>query len=137
MPYNIQPCEVNFTKSNGLGIYQGSSWEVPITVCERNNLVDTPIDLKGYTAKCVIKKNLNDDTPIVTPTVSISEDVEGLFTISLSSSLTQNLITKGHCFHDIEPYCYEVRFNDGTDEHRALYGTVEVVGSCIDNDDLE
>lgn len=137
MPTLISPARVDFTRENGLLIYRGSEWVVPVTVCNRENLVDTPISLDGFSGKCCIKKNLTDDTAVAEPTVEISETETGLFIISLNSDLTQNIPTTGKNYCDLNEYFYEVRLiEDATgSEYRALYGSVYVSPSAIDSDD--
>ena len=51
MPNLIEPATVNFTRGNGLAISQNAQWIVPVSVFSRDNLVDTNIDLTGYTGR--------------------------------------------------------------------------------------
>ena len=133
----IQPAQVDFCKCNGLAIFKGSFWTVPVVVSSRVNLTDTPIDLTGYTGRCVIKKDLNDANPIAEPDVEISTEQTGLFTISLGSNLSQNIPTTGDRYCEPSVYQYEVRLIDeeSHEEYRALYGNVEVIPSAIDSND--
>ena len=133
----IQPAQVDFCKCNGLAIYKGSFWAVPVIVSSRVNLTDTPIDLTGYTGRCVIKKHLNDANPVAEPDVEISTEQTGLFTISLGSNLSQNIPTEGDKYCEPTIYQYEVRLIDSVsqEEYRALYGNIEVIPSAIDSDD--
>lgn len=133
----IQPCRVDFTPENGLCIYAGSSWVVPVTICQRENLKDEPMDITGYEGRASIKMSLSDATPLAEPEVEISDSETGLFTISLGSELTQNLPTPGKCFCDIAKLQYEVRLTDkeSGEEYRALYGDVFCIPSAFDSDD--
>lgn len=133
----IQPAQVDFTRCNGLSLYKGSFWAVPVVVSTRVNLTDTPVDLTGFTGRCVIKKDLNDANPVAEPDVEISAEQTGLFTISLGSNLSQNIPTTGNKYCDPSIYQYEVRLIDGVshEEYRALYGIIEVIPSAIDSDD--
>lgn len=133
----IQPAQVDFCKCNGLAIYKGSFWSVPVVVASRTNLVDTPIDLTGYEGRCVIKRDLNDTNPIAEPSVEVSTEQTGLFTISLGSNLSQNIPTDGDTYCESSTYQYEVRLIDieSQEEYRALYGKIEVIPSAIDSDD--
>ena len=133
----LSPANVNFTKCNGLCIYAGSFWSVPVTVLSRENLTDSPVDISGYVGSCVIKQNVNDDVPVATPEVTISQDVTGLFTISLSSSLSLNIPTVGRSFKDVNEMFYEVNLKDiiSQESYRVLYGVVEVIPACEDADD--
>ena len=47
----LSPVEVNLTLCSGLAIYKGADWTVPITVSERVNLKDTPVDLTGLVGR--------------------------------------------------------------------------------------
>lgn len=133
----ISPCKVDFTRVNGLALYKNSFWMVPISVVNRTNLVDEPVDLSGYTGVCCIKKNVNDDTPVAMPEVTISQDEVGVFTISLDSALSANIITPGDSFCDVGEYYYQVDLIDtvSQESYRSLFGRLEVVPSVIDSDD--
>lgn len=135
----ISPANVNFTRCNGLAIYRGSFWEVPVTISTRENLVDTPVDLTGFVGSCAIKLHTGDDTPVATPEVSISATTTGLFTLSLSSSLSQNIPTTGRDFEETNTMYYEVQLTDTTSQesYRALYGEVEIIPAVLDADDNE
>lgn len=135
----ITPCQINLSRNNGLCIYKGSFWEVPVTIFSRTNLVDEPVDLSGYTGTCAIKRNTGDDTPLAMPEVTISSTTSNLFTISLSSSLTQNIPTSGSTFEDYDTYYYEVNLieNESQESYRAIYGNVDVIPAVIDSDDEE
>ena len=136
----ISPVKIDLTTNNGLCIYAGSFWSLPVTIVSRENLVDTPVDLSGYTGKAVIKRNINDDTPVAVPTVEISQTNVGQFVVSLSSELSQNIPTVAvDSFADYSEYFYEVRFTDNLsgEEYRAMYGTVQVIAAVIDSDDHE
>lgn len=135
----ISPAQINFTKANGLCIYRGSYWEVPVTIFSRTNLVDEPVDLSNYTGTCAIKRNTGDDTPLAMPEVVISDSTPNLFIVSLSSSLTQNIPTTGSTFDDYDTYYYEVTLTDKTSQesYRAIYGNVDVIPAVLDSDDNE
>lgn len=128
----ISPATINLTICNGLGIYQGAYWEIPVTVSERDKLIDTPIDLTGYTGRCTIKKCASDDEPIATPDVTITDPESGVFVISLSSNLTKNLIKRGCTHKDITTYQYDVYLDKDGESYRALQGYVEVSPSVTD-----
>ena len=139
MSLNLLPCQINLTKANGLCIFQGSYWSLPVSISVRSNLTDEPVDLTGYTGACVIKRRVSDDTPIAVPTVDISQVVTNNFVVSLSSDLTRNLPINATSFEDTEILYYEVSLiNDETGESsRILYGDVEVIPGVIDSDDME
>ena len=137
----ITPANVNFTLCNGLAIYKGADWIVPVTINERNvvegNITDTPIDLTGYTGKAAIKKYAGDDNPVAVPTVEITDPVQGQFTISLSAEETANLIVKGGNWKDTATFQYDVYLEETASGavHRALQGYVEVSPSVLDSTD--
>lgn len=133
----LSPVEVNMTLCSGLAIYKGADWTVPITVSERVNLKDTPVDLTGLVGKCAIKHSPNDDVPIAMPTVRITDAVNGQFEIYLPASETIKFITDGDSWKDVSEYQYEVVFeNTNTNEtYRTLQGFVEVSPSVIDDND--
>lgn len=133
----ISPAQVNMTKCNGLALFLGSYWSVPVSVVNRENGVDTPVDLSGYTGTCAIKYRVDDDTPIWTPEVTISEDDHSMFIISLSSDQSLNFSYKAESFADIITLYYEVKLKDSisNEEYRAIYGDLEAVPAVIDNDD--
>lgn len=133
----INPCKVDLTRANGLALYKNSYWTLPVTVLSRENLTDTPVDLSGYTGVCVIKKNVNDDTPLATPEVTISQDDPGVFVVSLDSTLSVNIPTPGESFCDVGDYYYQVDLIDSVSQesYRSIYGRLEVVPSVIDSDD--
>ena len=72
MASKLATATVNFTLANGLGIYQGSEWVIPVAVSDRDgNGEESVIDLTDYIGRCSIKKEANYDMPILQPTVEI------------------------------------------------------------------
>lgn len=139
MSLNLQPIQINLTKANGLCIYQGSYWALPVSISVRSNLTDEPVDLTDYTGTCVIKRRVSDDTPVAVPTVEISQTMSNSFLVSLSSDLTRNLPINATSFDDTEILYYEVSLisNSTGESSRILYGDVEIVPGVIDADDVE
>lgn len=139
MSLNLQPIQLNLTKANGLCIYQGSYWALPISISVRNNLADEPVDLTDYTGACVIKRRVSDDVSVAVPTVEISQVVTNNFVVSLSSDLTRNLPINATSFEDTEILYYEVSLisNSTGESSRILYGDAEIVPGVIDSDDME
>lgn len=137
----ITPATVNFTLCNGLAIYKGADWVVPVSVCERTvsegNIVDTPIDLTGYTGSAAIKRHTGDDEAAAIPTVEITDAVNGEFQISLSAAETSAIVVKGGDWRDVATFQYDVYLTETASGsvYRALQGYVEISPSVLDEDD--
>jgi len=135
----ISPAQVNMNKCNGLALYLGSYWTVPVSVVSRDNGVDTPVDLSGYEGTCAIKRRVDDDTAIWTPEVTIDSEDPSRFIISLSSDQSLNFSYKAMSFQDSITLYYEVKFRDivSNEEYRSIYGDLECIPAVIDSDDNE
>ena len=132
----ITPANKDFTMSNGLAIYKGSEWEIMIGILEQECLERTPFNLTGYTGKCSIKEKAGDDVPLAEPVVTITDAVNGVFTINLSSTQTANIPTTGKAFNQVSKYQYDIYLTDSNDNsYRALQGMVEVSPSVTEEDD--
>ena len=132
----ITPANKDFTMSNGLAIYKGSEWEIMIGILEQECLERTPFNLTGYTGKCSIKEKAGDDVPLAEPVVTITDAVNGVFTINLSSTQTANIPTTGKAFNQVSKYQYDIYLTDANDNsYRALQGMVEVSPSVTEEDD--
>lgn len=132
----ITPANKDFTMSNGLAIYKGSEWEIKIGILEQECLERTPFNLTGYTGKCSIKEKAGDDVPLAEPVVTITDAVNGVFTINLSSTQTANIPTTGKAFNQVSKYQYDIYLTDSNDNsYRALQGMVEVSPSVTEEDD--
>jgi hypothetical protein len=135
MSNKIVPCKLSLTPQNGLCIYRSADWTLAFKISEREGLVDTPIDLSGYTARGAIKKFLTDETPMVE--MSVDCDEEGNIVASLPAELTKNILVKGKNFCDTDTFQYEIQLVDTEtgEVFRSLYGDVIVVGSVYDSND--
>lgn len=137
----ISPANVNFTLCNGLCIYKGAEWSVAFTVAEREvtagSIVDTPIDLTGYTGRAAIKKHAGDDTPVALPLVEITDATEGQVKLSLTAAETEAIVIKGKDFRETTDFQYDVYLEKDGLSYRALMGKVEVSPSVLDGDDGE
>ena len=133
----LSPVEVNLTLCSGLAIYKGADWTVPVTVSERVNLKDTPVDLTGLVGKCAIKHSPNDDAPIAMPRVEITDAKNGQFELYLPASETIKFITDGDSWKDVSEYQYDVVFENTTngETYRTLQGFIEVSPSVVDGND--
>lgn len=135
MSNRLIACRLDCTKCNGLAIYRSSQWELAFRISVRENLVDTPMDLSGYTGKCQIKYNLTDDTPIAE--CSVDTDADGNVVIGLGAEYTKNIICPGKTFNDVLELQYECILidNETQEVFRTLYGSVEVIPSAFDETD--
>lgn len=135
----ISPAQVNMNRANGLALYLGSFWTVPVSVISRENGIDTAVDLSGYVGSCAIKRRVDDDTPIWTPEVIIDSEDTSKFTVSLSSDQSINFNYKAESFCDSIILYYEVKFRDviSGEEYRSIFGDLEAVPAVIDSDDNE
>ena len=133
----LSPVEVNMTLCSGLAIYKGADWRVPITVSERVNLKDTPVDLRGLVGKCAIKCHAGDDAPIAMPRVEITDAKNGQFELFLPAEETIRFITEGDTWKDVSEYQYDVVFENTTngETYRTLQGFIEVSPSVVDGND--
>ena len=133
----LSPVEVNLTLCSGLAIYKGADWTVPITVSERVNLKDTPVDLTGLVGKCAIKCHAGDDSPIAMPRVEITDAKNGQFELYLPAEETIRFITEGDTWKDVSEYQYDVVFENTTngETYRTLQGFIEVSPSVVDGND--
>ena len=131
----ISPCRLDLTPQNGLCIYRSSDWTLSYRISEREGLIDTPVDLSGYTARGAIKKFLTDETVMVD--ISVDCDEEGNVIASLPANLTKNILVRGKDFCDTDTFQYEIQLvNTETGEvFRSLFGDVIVVGSVYDSND--
>ena len=136
MANRIQPCRLDLNPQNGLCIYRSSDWLLSFRISTREGLVDTPMDLSSYTARGAIKKFLTDETPMAE--MSVDCDSEGNVIASIPANLTKNILVPGKCFEDTDNFMYEIQLIDNeTDEvFRSLYGSVIVVGSVYDSNDI-
>lgn len=125
----ISTATVNFTMGNGLGIYQGSEWVVPITISERDDSStdETPIDLTGVEGRCSIKKEANFDIPLLEPTVVITDPKNGRLELHLTNEDTEISEIVGDNAQDVTVLQYDVYldFPNGA-TNRILQGYVEV-----------
>lgn len=138
----LSPANVNFTLCNGLCIYQGADWAVPVSISERTvsegQITDTPVDLTGYTGSAAIKKYCGADQAIALPTVEITDAINGKILISLSAAETAALVVNGNTFRDVTTLVYDVYLTETeTGEiSRILMGNIDVSPAVLDGDDI-
>ena len=138
----LQPGNINFSLCNGLCIYQGADWTVPVQISERSvsqgHIIDTPIDLTGYTGSAAIKKYCGADSAIALPEVEITDPTEGKILISLTSEETASFVVNGNTYRDVTSYVYDVYLTEteSGEVSRILEGTVEISPAVLDGNDL-
>lgn len=129
MPNIIEPCTCNFTRANGLAVYQNAVWSVPVTVWERTNLENTPVDLEGYYGRMDVKERADYEEIMFSPDVTIEGNK---FTLSLDSVKSANIIIDGDNAKDTKTYVYTVDLTDPDgNTFRAMQGEIEVSPSTI------
>lgn len=125
----ISTATVNFTLGNGLGIYQGSEWVVPIAISERDDSStdETPIDITGAVGRCSIKREANFDIPLLIPAVVITDPKNGKLELHLTNEDTQISEIVGDNAQDVTVLQYDVYldFPNGV-TNRILQGYVEI-----------
>lgn len=124
----LPTASINFTLANGLGIYQGSEWSIPISITNRDESgEETPVDLTGYTGKCSIKKEANFDLPILNPEVDIYNPTNGRLMLRLTSMETEISSITGKTYNDVTTLQYDVFLDSSSGESsRILQGYVEI-----------
>lgn len=137
MATEIMPCYFNMTMCNGLAIYTGADWYAEFRIFNREKLVDTPIDLTGYTGRCSIKKHAGDDEAIATPTVTIEDGPNGIYSLSLTAEQTGKFITHGRDCKDVTDLVYDVYLDREGSSFRALMGSIQVSPRVTEEDDVE
>lgn len=128
MASKLATATVNFTLANGLGIYQGSEWSIPVAVSDRDgNGEESVIDLTDYIGRCSIKKEANYDMPILQPTVEMTNPKQGQFTLRLTSEETDISQIMGETYDDVQVFQYDVFLESPSGEStRVMQGYVEV-----------
>lgn len=129
MPNIIEPCTCNFTRANGLAVYQNAVWSVPITIWERENLKDTAFDLTGYIGRMDVKERADYEEVLFSPEVIIEGNK---FTLYLPSEKSEKIIISGDTSKDTQTYVYTVELTDPEgNTYRALQGNIEVSPTTI------
>lgn len=93
-PYNITIC-------------QGASYNLEVTYTDENN---APIDLTGSTLRGQIRKSISDDTIQATFTITITDAVNGVFTVSLTPAQTEAIEIKAQkdTVRELEAFAYDI-----------------------------
>jgi hypothetical protein len=74
-----------------------------------------PVDISGWTVRMTIKRDPNDDAPVLQAVATISDAGGGIARINLASADTESLI--GQYFYDIEA-------DTGQEVRTLMYGMV-------------
>ena len=143
MNLQLSPATLNATICNGLAIFAGADWSLPVQVCERKveagKIKDTPVDLTGLTGRASIKAYAGADQAIAIPTVEITDALDGRILISLTAEETAAIVVKGYTWKDISVFQWDCYLDDALTEetYRILQGSIEVSPKVTDGDDHE
>ncbi len=123
----LKPAAVEFSVANRNAILQGSPWGAEITITEREDGIDTPVDISDMVGRCVIKESAKAREAIAEPALVVTNGPAGVFSLSLTAQETKAISTPGRSYRDTTRFYIEARL----DEDRILNGIVEVVPSLI------
>lgn len=68
-----------------INIDQGATWSITLTIKQANRL---PLDLTGYTGEGMIKKTIDDPSPIASFVVTFPSPLEGKVSLLLPAAVT-------------------------------------------------
>ena len=71
-----------------INIDQGATWSITLTIKQANRL---PLNLTGYTGEGMIKKTLDDPTPIASFIVSFPSPLEGKVSLLIPADVTSTM----------------------------------------------
>jgi photosystem II stability/assembly factor-like uncharacterized protein len=121
----LKPAAVEFSVANGNAILQGSPWGAEITITEREDGVDTPVDISGMLGSCVIKNSAKSPEILAVPYFLIVDGPAGKFSLALTAEETAAITTAGKNHRETTRLYFEAHL----DEFRILHGSIEVVPS--------
>lgn len=124
----ILPANINFTLLSGNSILKGADWKVEVSLADRIDSVDYPVDLTDFVGYCHIREDANAEIAVARPTVDIFDPEQGSLSISLTEVETASIPTRGNTYKECSRYQYDVVIiNPITDESfRILHGYVDV-----------
>jgi hypothetical protein len=98
-----------------LGITQGAKFKRTITASQNGSA----IDLTNYSFEAQIRKKHGDDTIVATFTVTVTDAINGIFTIELADSVTAAIEVDG---------VWDLFADDSADPgpQRWMFGKVEI-----------
>ena len=82
----LKPAAVEFSVANGNAILQGSPWGAEITITEREDGVNTPVDISGMIGSCVIKNSAKSPEILAVPYFLIVDGPAGKFSLALTAA---------------------------------------------------
>lgn len=132
------PCaHKDFTMCSGLPIRKGSDWIVYVGMSQVGNdgVTKSPLDITGCTGRCTIKEKCGDDAAKASPTVTIVDGANGIFSLYLAASDQSNLTCPGAEYYVTTAYVYDVVLEKDDEIFRVLEGSVEVSPRCTDDND--
>lgn len=107
-----------------LVIEQGTTFGMTITVKDAN---DTVINITGYTFRGKIKESAQDATAVEEFTCTITDAVNGQFTVGLTATETAALVATGAAYDSYTSYTYDIEMVDSSGAvTRLLNGSVSV-----------
>lgn len=71
-----------------INIDQGATWSITLTIKQANRL---PLNLTGYTGEGMIKKTVDDPTPIASFIVSFPSPLEGKVSLLIPADVTSTM----------------------------------------------
>jgi len=88
---------------------------------------ETAVDLTGFTWEGQIRATAQSTSTLAALTVTTVTAAEGLFSISLASTVTAELPTTGETYSDYSKYVYDVKATSSAGTvYRVLNGVVKV-----------
>ncbi|MPL66050.1 hypothetical protein SDC9_11718 [bioreactor metagenome] len=118
----IKPATIDLTVANGNGILQGSPWEISVNVSEREDGIDTPVDISDMIGACIIKDSAKSREILAAPAFATTDGPGGNFRLNLTATQTAAIPAPGKHHRETSRLYIEVRL----DEDRALQGTIEI-----------
>jgi len=113
-----------------LVIEQGATFGMTITVKDANG---TPVNITGYTFRGKIKESAQDASAVEEFTCTITDAVNGVFTVGLTAAETAELTATGDTYDEYSGYVYDVEMVDAaTLVTRLLNGAVSVSPEVTD-----
>jgi hypothetical protein len=107
-------------------IYQGSTFELPITIGSIINDVDTPTDLTGYTARMKIKLGVFETTSLIDLTTENGRIVIDPDQVANTGKLTLQISATDTAALDFDQAVYDLELVNGSVVQRYLMGVVKL-----------
>lgn len=107
---------------------RGDSFAIPVTMSNTSGDSPVPIDLSAATITSDIKLNVNSSTPTLSFTVTMTDAVNGQFTLSLAATDTATM--KPTLDDGSNVYYYDCQFDyssDGSNVKTEFGGTLTIL----------